>query len=119
MSANVLSAVLTIQGVKDAATGSVEVTPVEFGSSGMTFKANDETQAPKKPPEEVITTTKAAAAPAATTSGADVKGQSLSSQTSAAAYPKMIIACVVPLLGAMLVHSHKPSTSTGTSVSVQ
>jgi hypothetical protein len=110
MSSQVVAAAKTIPSVKDAATGEIEVTPVEIVTSGGDFTANaqpeDSSKAPA-PPAEAITTTKA---------NADPLAQKQSSPASGTGYPSMILACVLPLLAVSMICSHKPTTSTAPQI---
>lgn len=116
VSSSVVAAAKTIPGVKDAATGDIQVTPAEIvtaggvadrGGSGGDFtassqpEAEDSSNAPA-PPAEAISTTKA---------NTDALTQDQAGQASGTGYPSMILACVLPALAVMMICSHKPTSS--------
>jgi uncharacterized protein (DUF2237 family)/glutaredoxin len=118
LSSQVVSVAKDIPGVQDAATGEIEVTPVEIDAKGMDFTASDQTQdsskAPAPPPpsppapepEVAATTTKTSSEPST-----DDTQESNVNQASGAGYPKVVMACVLPALAVMLICSHKPAVS--------
>jgi hypothetical protein len=117
LSSKVLTVAKTIPGVQDAATGIIEVTPVEVESKTMNFQTSGDTTqtiapAPAPAPavqEDVTTTkpaTKATPSPASSSDG---------QMTSSALYPSIIVACVVPMAVAMALCGPQCAHSSPTS----
>jgi len=117
LSSKVLTVAKTIPGVQDAATGIIEVTPVEVESKTMNFQTSGDTTqtiapAPAPAPavqEDVTTTkpaTKATPSPASSSDG---------QMTSSALYPSIIVACVVPMVVAMALCGPQCAHSSPTS----